>query len=221
MIVVVKIATLRLDLVESSWNVAARSSGEIDLALRTRCSSTLSLARFLPCPSWFLGILQCCVLSHDTDNRSTGLLGCDSWVSGVLFLFPFPWVRTLLLHLVCCFGQAEDFPHCWYFVDSGIVLSRSFFCCLAELHFVQPLFCDDHHRTRCTLPVHEKVLQPSWVSFASDAKLLVLESNLWLVRWSLFCHQLLESRISVAWIFSRSSAMALCLSACSCTDPTI
>jgi hypothetical protein len=77
-IVVVKIAVSRLDLVESSWIVAARSSGEIDSALRTRCSSTLSLAGFLPCSSWFLGILQCCVLFHDIDNRSTGLLGCDS-----------------------------------------------------------------------------------------------------------------------------------------------
>jgi hypothetical protein len=47
---------------------------------------------------------------------------------------------------------------------------------------------------------------------------LVLESNLWLVHWSLFFHQLLGSGISVTWIFSWSSAMALCLSACSCTD---
>jgi hypothetical protein len=45
---------------------------------------------------------------------------------------------------------------------------------------------------------------------------LVLESNLWLVHWSLSCHQLLGSGITVAWIFSWSSAMALCLSACCC-----
>jgi hypothetical protein len=56
--------------------------------LRTPCSSTLFLAGFLPCFSWLLGTLQCCVLSHDTDSKSTGLLGCDSWVSRVLFLFP-------------------------------------------------------------------------------------------------------------------------------------
>jgi hypothetical protein len=42
MIVVVEIAALRLDLVENSWVVAARSSGEVDSALRMRCSSTLS-----------------------------------------------------------------------------------------------------------------------------------------------------------------------------------
>jgi hypothetical protein len=47
---------------------------------------------------------------------------------------------------------------------------------------------------------------------------LVLESDLWLAHWSLFFHQLLGSGISVAWIFSRSSAMALCLSTCSCLD---
>jgi hypothetical protein len=52
----------------------------------------------------------------------------------------------------------------------------SFLCCLVELRFVQLLFCDDHHRTRCTLQVHEKVHQLSWVSFASNVKLLVLES---------------------------------------------
>jgi hypothetical protein len=78
MIVVVETAVLRLDLVESSCIVAARSSDETELALRMQCSSTLSLAGFLPCSSWFLGILQCCALFHDIDNRSTGLLGCDS-----------------------------------------------------------------------------------------------------------------------------------------------
>jgi hypothetical protein len=48
------------------------------LALRMRCSSTLFLAGFLPCFSLFLGTLQCCVPSHDTDNRSMGLSGYDS-----------------------------------------------------------------------------------------------------------------------------------------------
>jgi hypothetical protein len=46
--------------------------------LRMRCSSKLSLAEFLRCSSWFLGTLQYCVLFHDTDNRSMGLLDCDS-----------------------------------------------------------------------------------------------------------------------------------------------
>jgi hypothetical protein len=142
--------------------------------LRMRCSSKLSLAEFLRCSSWFPGTLQCFVLFHDTDNRS----GSFGLVSGVLFLLPFPWVRILLLCLVCCSGQAEGFPHCCCFVDSGTVVSKSFLCCLVVLHFARPLFCDDHHRTRCILPVHEKVLQLSWVSFASDAKLLVLESDL-------------------------------------------
>jgi hypothetical protein len=77
MIVVVENAALRLDLVESSWTVAARNSGEVGSALRMRFSSKLSLAEFLRCSSWFLGTLQCCVLFHDTDNRNTGLLGCD------------------------------------------------------------------------------------------------------------------------------------------------
>jgi hypothetical protein len=129
-------------------------------------------------------------------------------------------VRILLLCLVCCSGQAEDFPHCWCFVDSGIVVSKSFLCCLVVLHLVWPLFCDDYHQTRCILLVHEKVLQLFWVSFASDAKLLVLESDLWSVHWSLFCHRLLGSTISAAWNFSRSSVTALCLSACSYTDLT-
>jgi hypothetical protein len=40
---------------------------------------------------------------------------------------------------------------------------------------------------------------------------LVLESDLWSVPWLLFCHRLLGSGISVAWTFSRSSVMALCL----------
>jgi hypothetical protein len=55
------------------------------------------------------------------------------------------------------------------------LVSMSFLGCLVLFHFVQPLFCDDHHPTRCILLVHEKVLQLPWVSFASDAKLLVLE----------------------------------------------
>jgi hypothetical protein len=78
MIVVVEIAALRLDLAGSSRIVAARSSGEIDSALRMRCSSELSLTEFLRFSSWFLGTLQCCVLFHGTDNKSTGLLGYDS-----------------------------------------------------------------------------------------------------------------------------------------------
>jgi hypothetical protein len=127
--------------------------------LRMLCSSKLSLAEFLRCSSWFLGTLQWCVLFHGTENRSTGLLGYDSWVSGVLL--PFPWVRILLLCLVCCSGLAEDFPHYWCFVDSWTMISKSFPCCLALLHFVRPLFCGDHHRTRCTFLVREKVHQLS------------------------------------------------------------
>jgi hypothetical protein len=48
------------------------------LALRMRCSSAPFLAEFLPCFSLFLGTLQCCVIYHDTDNRSMGLSGYDS-----------------------------------------------------------------------------------------------------------------------------------------------
>jgi hypothetical protein len=39
MVVVVEIAALKVDLVEDSWTVAAGNSGEVGLALRTRCSS--------------------------------------------------------------------------------------------------------------------------------------------------------------------------------------
>jgi hypothetical protein len=85
------------------------------------------------------------------------------------------------------------------------------------LHFIQPLFCDDHHQTRYILQVHEKVHQLSLASFVSSAKLLVLDSDPWSVPWSLFCHLPQESRISAAWIFSRNSVMALYLSTCSCT----
>jgi hypothetical protein len=48
--------------------------------------------------------------------------------------------------------------------------------------------------------------------------LLVLESDLWLVPWSLFCHPPQEFVISAAWIFSQSFVMVLCLSTCSCTS---
>jgi hypothetical protein len=82
------------------------------LALKLRCSSALFLAEFLPCFSLFLGTLRCCAPSHDTDNRSKGLLGYDSWVSGGLFLFAFLWAQTLLWCLACCFGQVVDFRHC-------------------------------------------------------------------------------------------------------------
>jgi hypothetical protein len=125
----------------------------------------------LPCFSWFLGTLQCCVLSHDTNNRMMGLLGYDSWVSGPSSpssgCEPSSCTRSVVLVRLRIFHVVDI---SWIL---GIVLSRSFLYCLAELHFVQPLFCDDHHQTRCTLPVHEKVLQPSWVSFSSDAKLFV------------------------------------------------
>jgi hypothetical protein len=46
---------------------------------------------------------------------------------------------------------------------------------------------------------------------------LVLESDPWSLHWSWFYHPLRESGISAAWIFLRSSVMALYLSACSCT----
>jgi xanthine dehydrogenase iron-sulfur cluster and FAD-binding subunit A len=77
MIVVVRTAELGLNLTKSSRIAAARNSGEIDLALKMRCSSALFLAGFLPCFSLFLGTLRCCVLSHDTNNRSMGLSGYD------------------------------------------------------------------------------------------------------------------------------------------------
>jgi hypothetical protein len=77
MIVVVRTAELGLNLTKSSRIAAARNSGEIDLALKMRCSSALFIAGFLPCFSLFLGTLRCCVLSHDTNNRSMGLSGYD------------------------------------------------------------------------------------------------------------------------------------------------
>jgi hypothetical protein len=82
------------------------------LALRMQCSLALFLAEFLPYFSLFLGTLRCCGPSHDTGNRSKGLSGYGSWVSGVLFLFPFLWARTLLWCLACYFGQVVDFRHC-------------------------------------------------------------------------------------------------------------
>jgi hypothetical protein len=45
-------------------------------------------------------------------------------------------VKILLLYLVYCSGQAEDYPHCWCFVDSGIEVSKSFLYSLVVLHFV-------------------------------------------------------------------------------------
>jgi hypothetical protein len=54
----------------------------------------------------------------------------------------------------------------------------SFLYCFVVLHFAQQPFYDDRHRTRCTRQVNDKVHQLSWVSFASDVKLLVLELNL-------------------------------------------
>jgi hypothetical protein len=78
MTVVVRTVELELNLIESSRIAAARNSGEIGLALRMRCSSMPFLAEFLPCFSLFQDTLQCCVLCHDTDNRSMGLSSCDS-----------------------------------------------------------------------------------------------------------------------------------------------
>jgi hypothetical protein len=78
MTVVVGIVELGLNLVVSLRIVAARNSGEIDLALRMRCSLALFLAEFLPRFSLFRGTLRCCGPFCDTGNRSKGLLGCDS-----------------------------------------------------------------------------------------------------------------------------------------------
>jgi hypothetical protein len=77
MVVVAEIAALQLDLVESSWNVAARSSGKVGSVLRRRCSSLSSLAEFWRYSSWFLGTLRCYALFRDTGSRSTELLECD------------------------------------------------------------------------------------------------------------------------------------------------
>jgi hypothetical protein len=46
MVAIAEIATLQLDLVENSQTVVARSLGEVDLALRRRCSSLPFLAEF-------------------------------------------------------------------------------------------------------------------------------------------------------------------------------
>jgi hypothetical protein len=92
MTVIARIAELELNLVVSSRTAAAKKSREIGLALRMRCSLALFFVEFLPCFSSFLGSLRCCGPFHDTGNRSKGLSGYGSWVSGVLFLFPFLWV---------------------------------------------------------------------------------------------------------------------------------
>jgi hypothetical protein len=78
MTVVVRIVELGLNLIESLRIAVTRNSGEIGLTLRMRCSSVPFLAEFLTCFSLFQDTLQCCVLCHDTDNRSMGLSGCDS-----------------------------------------------------------------------------------------------------------------------------------------------
>jgi hypothetical protein len=57
MFVVTEIAALRLDLVEGSCNVASRSSGKVDSALRKQYSSLHSLPELLRYSSWFLGTL--------------------------------------------------------------------------------------------------------------------------------------------------------------------
>jgi hypothetical protein len=93
----------------SSRIAAAKNSGKIGLALRMRCSLVPSLAEFLPCSSSFLGTLRCYGPSHDTGNRSKGivsvLLGflplgrmvivsiCLSW--SVLLGFLLRWHREL------------------------------------------------------------------------------------------------------------------------------
>jgi hypothetical protein len=92
-------------------------------------------------------------------SSSSPSLGCNPLVLGLLS------------------GQAEDFPRCRCFVDSRIVVSKSFLYCLVVLHFVRPLFCDDHHQIICIVQVHEKVHQLCLASFVSSAKPLVLESD--------------------------------------------
>jgi hypothetical protein len=78
LVVVVGIAELVQRLTVGSRTAAARSSEETGLAWRMQCSLVLFLVEFLPRSSLFLGTLRCCGLSHDTGNRSEGLLGCDS-----------------------------------------------------------------------------------------------------------------------------------------------
>jgi hypothetical protein len=78
LIVAVEIAELRRNSIVDSRIVAARNLDETGLAWRMQCSLVLSLAEFLPCFSLFLDTLRCCGLSHDTGNRSEGLLGCGS-----------------------------------------------------------------------------------------------------------------------------------------------
>jgi hypothetical protein len=76
--VVVGIAELGLNLVVGSRIVVAENSGEMDLALRMRCSLALFLAEFLQHFSLFRGTLRCCGAFRDTGNISKGLLRCDS-----------------------------------------------------------------------------------------------------------------------------------------------
>jgi hypothetical protein len=85
LIVIVEIAGLVQSLAADSRTAAARSSAETGLASRMRCSSTPSLAEFVPCSFLFQGILRCCGLFRDTGNRSGDLLGCGS--GGLRFLF--------------------------------------------------------------------------------------------------------------------------------------
>jgi hypothetical protein len=152
------------------------------------------------------------------------ILAVEVWISWVVFCefqgFSSPSPSPGCKSSSCAWSVIliRLFPHCWCFVDSGIEVSTSFIYCLVVLRFVQLLFCGDRHRTRCTLQAHGKVHRLSWVSFMSSVKLLVLESDPWSMLWSLFFHPLRGSGISVAWIFLWSSVMALCLSACSCTD---
>jgi hypothetical protein len=85
LIVVVEIAGLVRSLAADSRTAAARSSAETGLASRMRCSSTPSLAEFVPWSFLFQGILRCCGLFRGTGNRSGDLLGCGS--GGLRFLF--------------------------------------------------------------------------------------------------------------------------------------
>jgi hypothetical protein len=55
--------------------VAAKSFGEVDLALKKQYSSWLPLAEFYQCSSWFLGILRCYDLFRDIGSKSMDLLG--------------------------------------------------------------------------------------------------------------------------------------------------
>jgi hypothetical protein len=76
--VVAGIAELGQNLTVSSRIAAAKTSGEIGLASRMRCSLALYLVEFLPCSSSFLGTLRCYGPSHDTGNRIKDLSGYRS-----------------------------------------------------------------------------------------------------------------------------------------------